>query len=62
MSDCKVCNLMVMPYLIFLGLVSYFVTPYVLLVLLGGYSCKGSCTPDEVDSETPKDKIDLSKD
>ena len=35
------CVFFALCYFTFLGLTAYFVTPYVLLILIAGFSCKG---------------------
>jgi hypothetical protein len=68
-DTCIFCHMTFILYLVFLGLMSYYVTSYALLLLLFGFSCKRECKTckheydeeDEEDEEKPKEKINLNK-
>jgi len=39
MNEKTVCRFMLVPYILSIGVIGYFVTPWISLVVLGGYNC-----------------------
>lgn len=39
MSDFKMCNLMFIPWIVFIGIMAYTVSPFALWLILAGWSC-----------------------